>query len=502
MLHHAVPTRNAFVLGLLVLVGATGCASDASDLIAAPSGSLNAARQKRTAPSAPSAPAAPTAVAGDAQATVSWQPPARTGTSPISAYTVTSNPGAIRATADGATTQTVVTGLTNGVSYTFTVVATNGAGDSPASLPSNAVTPSAASPPAAPSPAPTTTGRWVSGYYVGYQRSLYPETSVDFTTMTHVILGAAQATPTGGVTTDFYVDNTNGPIMAKNLSARAHAAGRKAIMMIGGEGHRDNLHSATTSAYRATFVSNLLKTLDDLGYDGIDVDWEPVYESDKPQLLQFLKDLRAARPGMLLTFPVDWARADAWYAQAAAQVDQLNLMTYQMADNWGGWVSWQHAALTGDAGDRPSSVSRSVTDYRNVGVPAAKLGIGVATSGSCWRGVSTMYQTLDGTTARVVASDNVMSFANIMAQYYTAGAYRWDDAAKSGYLSFTAATGPQGCTMVSYEDERSVQEKGAWVKANGVGGAIVWTVQQGHLTAPLNGSQDPLMRSLYDAMMP
>ena len=34
-----------------------------------------------------------------------------------------------------------------------------------------------------------------------------------------------------------------------------------------------------------------------------DVDWEPVTSTDKPQLLALLKDLRAARPGMILTFP-------------------------------------------------------------------------------------------------------------------------------------------------------------------------------------------------------
>ena len=91
---------------------------------------------------APDAPTGVTAVKGNAQVTVSWTAPADGG-SPITGYTVTSSPGGLTATADGATTTAIVTGLTNGTSYTFTVTATNAIGMGPASAPSNAVTPAA-----------------------------------------------------------------------------------------------------------------------------------------------------------------------------------------------------------------------------------------------------------------------------------------------------------------------------------------------------------------------
>lgn len=76
------------------------------------------------------------------QASVSFTAPADNGGSAITGYTVTSTPGNITATS--ATSPIVVTGLTNGVSYTFTVHATNSVGDGPESDPSNAVTPSGA----------------------------------------------------------------------------------------------------------------------------------------------------------------------------------------------------------------------------------------------------------------------------------------------------------------------------------------------------------------------
>ncbi len=90
---------------------------------------------------APGAPTGINAVAGNAQATVSFTAPTNNGGTPITGYTVTSIPDGL--TASGTSSPITITGLTNGTAYSFSVTATNSAGTSPASSPSASVTPSA-----------------------------------------------------------------------------------------------------------------------------------------------------------------------------------------------------------------------------------------------------------------------------------------------------------------------------------------------------------------------
>ncbi len=91
----------------------------------------------------PGAPVDVIATAGNFQATVSFSAPDPDDGITITGYTVTSNPsGGTDINAGSTATTHTITGLKNGTVYTFLVKAASGAKTSPASAPSNRVTPS------------------------------------------------------------------------------------------------------------------------------------------------------------------------------------------------------------------------------------------------------------------------------------------------------------------------------------------------------------------------
>ena len=129
--------------GVLTFVTAGTCTVNADQ---AGDGSFLAApqvsRSFTVVPIIPGAPTIGTAMAGDTQASVAFTAPVNTGGTAITGYTVTVSPADV-APVNGASSPIVVTGLTNGQPYTFTVTADNSAGTGPSSAASNSITPAA-----------------------------------------------------------------------------------------------------------------------------------------------------------------------------------------------------------------------------------------------------------------------------------------------------------------------------------------------------------------------
>src|SRR5205807_10310428 len=139
---------------------AKGATGDAAPLVTLSGNSFNNPYDVAVLPIAtppatvPGAPIVGQALAGNASAYVTFSPPASTGGSLISSYTVSAtdvtNAARGGQTVTGTGSPLVIGGLTNGDTYTFSVDATNGVGTGPSSGPSNAVTPSPTAPPGAP----------------------------------------------------------------------------------------------------------------------------------------------------------------------------------------------------------------------------------------------------------------------------------------------------------------------------------------------------------------
>jgi hypothetical protein len=191
----------------------------------------------------PGAPTIGTVTPGNASATVNWTAPTTTGGAALTGYRIEAYAGTattpvVTATAAAGATSAVVTGLTNGTSYTFLVRATNSAGTGTPSARSAAVTPvAAATVPAAPAitsvtaknaavtvawSAPANGGSPITGYTV----TVYQGTS---TTPLRTVV------PTGTVTTADVTGLTNGTsytftVTARNAVGSSPASARSAAV--------------------------------------------------------------------------------------------------------------------------------------------------------------------------------------------------------------------------------------------------------------------------------
>lgn len=338
------------------------------------------------------------------------------------------------------------------------------------------------------------------GYYVGYLREEYPLDAVRWDALSHVMVAAVTPTRAGTLDTSFHLDAATGSAWARSVVTAAHQHDRQAVLMVGGAHSRDLFAAAASDANRGRFVTEILRVVEELGFDGVDIDWEPLAPADGPQLIALGRELRARRPGLALSAAIGPVNLNTpgetiqeYVTYLPVVFDRLNMMTYGMNGGWTDWSSWHNSPIAGATQQTPMSVDSSFEAYVAAGVPPEKLGLGIGFFGSCMRGVTGPGQRNPG--MRAVGTDNDMSYAQIMKRYHRPELARWDETAQVPYLSSPTPLGPLGCTYISYDDERSIAAKADYVARQGLGGAIIWNINQGY-RGPSAADPDPLMKAV------
>lgn len=344
-------------------------------------------------------------------------------------------------------------------------------------------------------------GLWVTGYYPSWvdatndpPNGSYAIGSIDWGGLSEVASAFYIPDGSGGWASGSFDQAT-----ATALLAAAHKAGKKAIASIGGASSGNGFDGSVQSSL-SKFLGNI-GALVTMGYDGIDIDWECDSTCTNQTLqTQLIQGIRAAHPGVLLTITAGYVNKNlaqpsdfTFYGNIAAGVDRINLMTYGMCGAYSGWESWHSSPLHWNSNDStPTGIDDSVGYYLSANVPKEKLGVGIGFYGECYTSpVTSPAQMLGGST--IPASDGVMSYANIMAGYYSAGAYHYDSSADVPFLTLSGSN-PEKCTYVTYEDSTSIAAKAAWVKQQGLGGVIIWSIDEGYVAAGSSvAAQNPLL---------
>lgn len=349
-------------------------------------------------------------------------------------------------------------------------------------------------------PAPTS-GLWVSGYYPGWTRTTMPPTAIDFRALTHLVDFSLRPRADGTL------EDQHGILgNAPATIAAARAGGVKVLVCIGGAQTAAGFQGATSSARLTAFVDNIVSTVTRYGYDGVDVDWEPLTSADRPAYVAFINALHARlstlSPRRQLTAAVDsWSSTTL--ALVADKFDQVNLMTYDMANTGSDAVSWFNSPLHTGGATRPSgalqpSAERSVQSYTANGHQVRQLGIGVAFYGNMYSGgagTPTGGVTAPRQAWTTAPSMSTIDYRAIMTQWHSASRYRFDDVTKGAWLTVDEVGGAND-RYINYDDERTIAAKLAWAKQRGVGGVIIWQLAGGYLPAAPAGSRDPLLQAI------
>jgi chitinase len=347
---------------------------------------------------------------------------------------------------------------------------------------------------------------WLLTYYVGYQNGYLKPKDIDYSLMTHIVVGGVGVKGDGTLNEHWHMTNGEGRQMAIDVGERATKAGVKKLVWLGGPNEQDQFYDATSEKNRATLVKNIIKLLDDIDYEGVDIDWEPIRAKDEEGILALVKDLREADPNIIITVPVNWVQSNSTsvddlliFKDIARYADKMFIMSYSMSGPWPGWKSWHGGALEGEDANTPGSITASVDAYLNAGVPKEKLGIGIGTYATCWQyPVKRPNQKIPSTFSS--KSMSVMSMVTMMKDYYKKKNEKWDSDAKVPYLSFRKTTGDFKCGFVSYENERSVEEKVKYAKRADLGGIMVWNIGTGYFMDKSPSKRNPLLKTAWETL--
>ena len=263
----------------------------------------------------------------------------------------------------------------------------------------------------------------------------------------------------------------------------------KILISIGGWTWSGTFSDAVlTPEGRDLLARTAVQIVADYGLDGVDIDWEypgfgglkgnVVREEDKENYTRMFAALRARLDSLSRETGRDYQLTTAVGGfkkflehtemdQAQQYLDYVNLMTY---DYYPDTVAVHHTNLyASDRYPQANSGDIAFRAFRDAGVPAEKLVMGIAFSSRTFRLKEGSQAGLGDTV--VAQTRGGGGFTRIKDSLENRKGYvkYWDETARAPYLFHAGER-----LFVTYDDERSVQEKCRYALENGMSGVMFW----------------------------
>ena len=226
----------------------------------------------------------------------------------------------------------------------------------------------------------------------------------------------------------------------------------RVMLSVGGWGSGRFSEMAASAENRLAFARDCRRVCDELGLDGIDIDWEyPTQKSagisaspqDTENFTLLMRDLRSALgKKLLLTLASVGSAQYIDFRSCVKYLDMVNVMAYDMGN-----APKHHSALYRSGIVGWLCASECVEAHRKAGVPDEKIVLGMPFYGRGKSGVYMKYRDRDKQTLQ----------------------RRWDDKAKAHYLA-----DENGELAIGFESPASIAAKCAYIKEQGLRGAMYW----------------------------
>jgi chitinase len=278
------------------------------------------------------------------------------------------------------------------------------------------------------------------------------------------------------------------------LVERVHAADRKIILGVGGEGSQEAFSPIVADPVsRAAFVENLVDFVVDEGYDGVTIDWEfPETLADRENLSALMIGLRtgldARDQALQLNIAVPSSDRLAQWIDAEAitpLADYYIVMAFASHGDWS-TESGHNAPLYAPPLEQqhPVSVNETIRYWTETrGVPPSKILMGLA-----FFGISFDSEGL----YRPFSESGQARYSGIRPLIGNGYTRRWDSACEVPYL--TQDVGP---TLWSYDDPLSIDLKCKYVIQNNLAGVAIWDI-----TMDLIDDRQELLETAATKLMP